>query len=221
MVSECDEDTIASVVKAQGAGFLWHRNLQHISEKVLKILLAEGMLPKLKSVNLELCEDFILRKQKSVSFPRLLIFSIISYRCISSVCYHWRSLRTRSLMQNNNLDLPSQYSDASHSPISVRWNWWWRQSFHQTWMMSLCSGKIEPRRCSEKFSRSYLEIPQRFWYHIWSGLKHLVFNQKRLEALGCLEQALLPLDSIWKFRIRPLFHGDLTPIYSLLRRAKW
>ena len=47
---------------------LWHRRLGHLSEKNLSILHRRELLPGLKKVNLEFCEECIYGKQKAVSF---------------------------------------------------------------------------------------------------------------------------------------------------------
>ena len=47
---------------------LWHRRLGHMSEKGMKMLLSRGKLPKLKSIDFDMCESYILGKQKNVSF---------------------------------------------------------------------------------------------------------------------------------------------------------
>ena len=60
-------DTIA-VANASTDTSLWHRRLGHMSEKRMKILLSKGKLPELKSINFDMCESYILGKQKNVSF---------------------------------------------------------------------------------------------------------------------------------------------------------
>ena len=61
-------DTIA-VVDASTDTSLWHRRLGHMSEKGMKmLLLSKGKLPELKSIDFDMCESCILRKQKKVSF---------------------------------------------------------------------------------------------------------------------------------------------------------
>ena len=60
-------DTIA-VVEASTETSLWHRRLGHMSEKGMKILPLKGKLLELKSINLDMCESYILGKQKMVSF---------------------------------------------------------------------------------------------------------------------------------------------------------
>ena len=60
-------DTIA-VVDASTDTSLWHRRLGHISKKWMKMLLSKGKLPKLKSIDFDMCESCILEKQKNVSF---------------------------------------------------------------------------------------------------------------------------------------------------------
>ena len=47
---------------------LWHHRLGHMSEKRMKILLSQGKLPELKSVDFDMCEICILGKQKMLSF---------------------------------------------------------------------------------------------------------------------------------------------------------
>ena len=60
-------DTI--VVTKEGTDVsLWHRRLGHMSEKGMKMLMSKGKLPKLKSINFDMCESYILGKQKMVSF---------------------------------------------------------------------------------------------------------------------------------------------------------
>ena len=39
-----------------------------MSEKGMKMLLSKGKLPELKSVDFDMCESYILGKQKNVSF---------------------------------------------------------------------------------------------------------------------------------------------------------
>ena len=60
-------DTIA-VAEASTNTSLWHRRLGHMSEKGIKMLLSKGKLPELKSVDFDMCESYILGKQKNVSF---------------------------------------------------------------------------------------------------------------------------------------------------------
>ncbi|WVY93468.1 hypothetical protein V8G54_032556 [Vigna mungo] len=47
---------------------LWHQRLGHVSEKGMKIMHSKGKLPGLQSVEIDMCEDCILGKQKRVSF---------------------------------------------------------------------------------------------------------------------------------------------------------
>ena len=47
---------------------LWHQRLGHMSEKGMKIMHSNGKLPSLQSVEIDMCEDCILGKQKRVSF---------------------------------------------------------------------------------------------------------------------------------------------------------
>ncbi|WVZ18179.1 hypothetical protein V8G54_005501 [Vigna mungo] len=47
---------------------LWHQRLGHMSEKGMKIMHSKGKLPGLQSIEIDMCEDCILGKQKRVSF---------------------------------------------------------------------------------------------------------------------------------------------------------
>ncbi|WVZ03358.1 hypothetical protein V8G54_024164 [Vigna mungo] len=49
---------------------LWHRRLDHMSEKGMRIMHSKGKLPSLQSIEFDMCEDCILGKQKRVSFQR-------------------------------------------------------------------------------------------------------------------------------------------------------
>ena len=60
-------DTIA-VADASTDTSLWHCRLGHMSEKGIKMLLSKGKLPKLKSIDFDTCESYILGKQDKVSF---------------------------------------------------------------------------------------------------------------------------------------------------------
>ena len=56
-------DTIV-VAEASTNTNLWHRRLGHMSEKGMKILLSRRKLPELKSIDFDMCESYILGKQK-------------------------------------------------------------------------------------------------------------------------------------------------------------
>ena len=49
----------------------WHHRLGHMSEKGMKILHSRNLLPGLKNVDLDFCENFIYGKQKRVRFLRV------------------------------------------------------------------------------------------------------------------------------------------------------
>ena len=63
-------DTIA-VAEASIDTSLWHRRLGHMSKKGTKMLLSKGKLPELKFVDFDMCESYILGKQKNVSFLKI------------------------------------------------------------------------------------------------------------------------------------------------------
>ena len=50
---------------------LWHHRLGHMSEKGMKILHSRNLLPGLKNVDLDFCENCIYGKQKRVRFLRV------------------------------------------------------------------------------------------------------------------------------------------------------
>ena len=49
---------------------IWHQRLGHMSEKGMQILQSKKLLPGLKNVNLQFCDDCVFRKQKRVRFLR-------------------------------------------------------------------------------------------------------------------------------------------------------
>ena len=55
---------IIAVANASTDTSLWHCRLGHMSEKGMKMLLSKGKLPKLKSIDFDMCESCILGKQK-------------------------------------------------------------------------------------------------------------------------------------------------------------
>lgn len=57
-----------AVAEAENNAELWHRMLGHMSIKGVKVLLSKGKLPKLKSTDIDMCENCIMGKQKKVSF---------------------------------------------------------------------------------------------------------------------------------------------------------
>ncbi|KZV54328.1 hypothetical protein F511_03583 [Dorcoceras hygrometricum] len=68
MTSSC-RDTLAAV-DAGANSSLWHCRLGHMSEKGMKILMSNGKLPDLKSIEHKLCESCIFGKQRKVSFSK-------------------------------------------------------------------------------------------------------------------------------------------------------
>jgi hypothetical protein len=50
---------------------LWHHRLGHMSEKGMQILHSRNLLPGLKHVDLEFCENCVYGKQKRVRFLRV------------------------------------------------------------------------------------------------------------------------------------------------------
>lgn len=63
------QDTVAVVENAKQTK-LWHCRLGHMSEKGMKLMVENGALPDLKTVDHQMCESCILGKQKRVSFSK-------------------------------------------------------------------------------------------------------------------------------------------------------
>ena len=59
------------VAEAGTDASLWHHRLGHMSEKGMKMLLSKEKLQELKSINFDMCESYILGKQKRVSFLKI------------------------------------------------------------------------------------------------------------------------------------------------------
>ena len=61
---------IASVAESASNSSLWHNRLGHMSVKGMKMLAAKGVLEGLKSFDVGRCENYVMSKQKRVSFTR-------------------------------------------------------------------------------------------------------------------------------------------------------
>lgn len=59
-----------SVATGNDDSNMWHQRLGHMSEKGLRVMHSKGKLAGLRSVNIDMCEDCILGKQKRVSFQK-------------------------------------------------------------------------------------------------------------------------------------------------------
>jgi len=62
---------LISVASLEADAGVWHQRLRHMSEKGLKAMLSKDKLPVLKSVEINLCEDYVNEKQKRVSFSMM------------------------------------------------------------------------------------------------------------------------------------------------------
>ena len=69
----CPHNTDYSIFIAstKTSATLWHHRLGHMSEKGMQILHLRKLLPYLKQVSLELCENCVYGKQKRVRFLRV------------------------------------------------------------------------------------------------------------------------------------------------------
>ncbi|XP_018473776.1 uncharacterized mitochondrial protein AtMg00300-like [Raphanus sativus] len=63
------QDTIVVVENAKQTK-LWHCRWVHMSEKGMKLMIENGALPDLKTVDHQMCESCILGKQKRASFSK-------------------------------------------------------------------------------------------------------------------------------------------------------
>ena len=63
-------DTLA-IADGKVPSDLWYSTLGHISEKGMKILHSQGKLSDFISVDLGMCENCVLEKQKRVSFQKV------------------------------------------------------------------------------------------------------------------------------------------------------
>ena len=61
---------VAAVAESASNSSLWHNRLGHMSVKGMKTLAAKGVLEGLKSVDVGRCENYVMSKQKRVSFTR-------------------------------------------------------------------------------------------------------------------------------------------------------
>lgn len=60
--------SLVAVAGAKADPNLWHNRLGHMSDKGMKVLATKGLLPDMKSVETDFCEDCVLGKQRRVSF---------------------------------------------------------------------------------------------------------------------------------------------------------
>ena len=51
---------------------LWHNKLGHMSQKGMKELLSKGKLSELKNVHFDMCESYIMGKQKKLIFLQVV-----------------------------------------------------------------------------------------------------------------------------------------------------
>ena len=59
------------VASTEKRATLWHHMLGHMSEKGMQILHSRKLLPDLKQLSLEFCENYVYGKQKRVIFLRV------------------------------------------------------------------------------------------------------------------------------------------------------
>ena len=67
----CNTKYSISVASTETGAALWHHRLGHMSEKGMQILHSRKLLPDLKQVSLEFCENCVYGKHKRVSFLKV------------------------------------------------------------------------------------------------------------------------------------------------------
>ena len=73
MLYLCPHNTNYSIYIAstETGAALWHHRLVHMSEKGMQILHSRKLLPNMKQVSLEFCENCVYGKQKRVRFRKV------------------------------------------------------------------------------------------------------------------------------------------------------
>ena len=61
---------MAVVAESASNSSLWHNKLGHMSVKEMKMLAAKGVLEVMNSVDMGRCENYVMSKQKRVSFTK-------------------------------------------------------------------------------------------------------------------------------------------------------
>ena len=61
---------MAAIAEGASGSFLWHNRLVHMSDKGMKMFVAKISLEGLKSIDMDLCESFVMGKHKRVSFTK-------------------------------------------------------------------------------------------------------------------------------------------------------
>ena len=70
MITESGD--VASVAAGNDDASLWHNKLGHMSQKRMKELFSKGKLPELKNVHFDMCESYIMGKQKKLIFLQVV-----------------------------------------------------------------------------------------------------------------------------------------------------
>ena len=65
VATNIDNVVKATVNVARTDLVVWNHRLEHMSEKGMKILHSKNLLPRLKNIDLELCENCVYGKEKS------------------------------------------------------------------------------------------------------------------------------------------------------------
>jgi len=68
--SLCEADASVATANQEETTMSWHLKLSHMSERGLKVLAEQNLLPGLKSVNLPFCEHCVTSKQHRLKFQR-------------------------------------------------------------------------------------------------------------------------------------------------------
>ena len=71
VATNIDNAVKATVNVARTNSVVWHHRLGHMSEKGMKILHSKKLLPGLKNIDLEFCENCVYGKQRRVKFIKV------------------------------------------------------------------------------------------------------------------------------------------------------
>ena len=71
VATNIDNAVKGTVNVARTNSVVWHHRLGHMSEKGMKILHSKKLLPRLKNIDLEFCENCVYGKQRRVKFIKV------------------------------------------------------------------------------------------------------------------------------------------------------
>ncbi|RVW58198.1 Retrovirus-related Pol polyprotein from transposon TNT 1-94 [Vitis vinifera] len=145
--------------------FGYWRRLGHMSEKGMKMLLSKGKLPELKSIDFDMCESYILGKQKKKWKAMVETEIGLKVKCLRS-------------------DNGGEYIDGGFMSIVLHRELGWRRPFLGHHSRMHCSLPDKPRT----------SVPMEFRLpeEVWSG-KEVKFSH--LKVFGCISYVHIDSDA--------------------------